>query len=334
MAFEYVLLPHPGHERVYLEHSEAAALAELSFLLPGWQCTPCAAAGIPAFSLHGNDFLKEEELEALSRASFYYALFLREGELLRPITPPEWRALPDSLNTILKYPGKTNHRFTRLLVNLALAASDTMRPRPVLLDPMCGQGTTLFEAAIHGFSAIGVETLEQPLHKGQIYFTKYLENGRYKHSIREERITRDGKRLGQSVQVDYALTREEWQRETPRFIRFIRGDSAQCKLLLPRACADILVCDLPYGVQHGASGRDGLRRDASELAAACAPGWLLALRPGGAAALSYNSHTTRRDKLQKGLEQAGFQVLPQMPGLEHRVDQSILRDVIVAKKPK
>ena len=34
------------------------------------------------------------------------------------------------------------------------------------------------------------------------------------------------------------------------------------------------------------------------------------------------------------LEQAGFEVLPQVEGLEHRVDQSILRDVLVARKPK
>ena len=39
-------------------------------------------------------------------------------------------------------------------------------------------------------------------------------------------------------------------------------------------------------------------------------------------------------KLASRLEAAGFTVLPQVEGLEHRVDQSILRDVLVAKKAK
>lgn len=331
---EYLLLTHPEQDRIYLEQSRPAVQAELSRLLPSWEAIPDTVAEVPACVLRGPSPLTEQELAALCRASCYYALFLREGELLRPVEPALWRALPDSLNTILKYPGKTNHRFTRLLVNLAARAADSLRPLPVLLDPMCGQGTTLFEAAIRGWNAIGIETLEQPLHKGQVYFAKYLEHGRYKHSLREERITREGKRLGQSVTVDYAVSREAWQRQDTRFLRFIRGDSTQCSLLLSKGCADVIACDLPYGVQHGAAGKEGLRRDAASLAAACAPGWLWSLRPGGAAALAYNSLTTRREALAQGLEKAGFQVLPPLSGLEHRVDQSILRDVIVAKKPK
>ena len=44
--------------------------------------------------------------------------------------------------------------------------------------------------------------------------------------------------------------------------------------------------------------------------------------------------TTPRHQLAAAMEQAGFEVLPQVDGLEHRVDQSILRDVLVARKPK
>lgn len=241
--------------------------------------------------------------------------------------------MPDELNTILKYPGKTNERFTRLLVHLAAAAAARLRPVPTLLDPMCGQGTTLFEAAIRGWNAIGVETLEQPLHKGQVYFERYLKTGRYKHRLREEPLVREGKRLGRAVQADYALSREAWQAEETRFVRFVRGDAAQCGLLLPRGCADVLACDLPYGVQHGASGREGLRRDAAALTAQCAPGWFSALRPGGGLALAYNRHTTRQDALERALRMAGFAVLPPIPGLAHRVDQAILRDVLQAQKP-
>jgi hypothetical protein len=51
-------------------------------------------------------------------------------------------------------------------------------------------------------------------------------------------------------------------------------------------------------------------------------------------ALAYNVLTTPRQHLADAMEAAGFTVLPQVEGLEHRVDQSILRDVLVAKKAK
>ena len=98
--------------------------------------------------------------------------------------------------------------------------------------------------------------------------------------------------------------------------------------------ADLLACDLPYGVQHGASGGGSLQRNAAKLVAEVASGWLQALRPGAGVAMAYNSMTTPRHQLAQAMEQAGFEVLPQVEGLEHRVDQSILRDVLVARKPK
>ena len=63
-----------------------------------------------------------------------------------------------------------------------------------------------------------------------------------------------------------------------------------------------------------------------------ADGWFAALRPGAGVALAYNSLTTPRHQLAEAMEAAGFTVLPQAEGLEHRVDQAILRDVLVARK--
>ena len=56
-----------------------------------------------------------------------------------------------------------------------------------------------------------------------------------------------------------------------------------------------------YGVQHGASGGDGLRRNAAGLAAEAAPGWFAVLRPGGGVALAYNVLTTPRQQLVQAL---------------------------------
>ncbi len=327
------MLANPGHNRIYLASAMGAALCELSALVPDARAEAGELAGQPALTLSCEAPLTQGQLAALARSSLFFALFQREGALLRPLTPPDWRYLPDSLNTILKYPGKTNEQFTRLMVNLALEACTALRPVPTLLDPMCGQGTTLFEAAIRGWNAVGLEVQEQPVHKGATYFLKFLETGRYKHKRSEEKRTQGGKRIAQIVTVDYAAQKDDWYAENTRQLRFVRGDSAQAGGILAKNTADLLACDLPYGVQHGASGGGALQRNAARLVAQAAPGWQAVLRKGAGLALAYNALTTPRQQLADALEQAGFTVLPQQEGLEHRVDQSILRDVLVAVKP-
>ncbi len=329
---EYLLLCSPGHNRVYLDSAKGAAAAELQALLPGCQVSEGEIGGQAAFVLACDGPLTQEQLALLGRASLFFALFERvQPDLLRPVTAPEWRYLPDSLNTILKYPGKTNEQFTRLMVNLAMQAGGDLRPLPTLLDPMCGQGTTLFEAAIRGWNAVGMEVQEQPVNKGATYFVKYLENGRLKHKRSEEKRTQNGKRIAQLTTVEYAAKKDDWYAENTRSIRFFRADSALCGSILPKNTADLLVCDLPYGVQHGASGGGSLQRNAAKIVSEVAAGWHAVLRPGAGVALAYNSLTTPRHQLAQAMEQAGFTVLPQIEGLEHRVDQAILRDVLVAR---
>ena len=329
---EYILLLNPGHNRVYLDSAQGAAVAELAALLPGCTAESTTVCNQPAFRLTCETALEGGALAACARSSLFYALFQKEGDLLRPVDVAPWQYLPDSLNTILKYPGKTNEQFTRMMVNLALAAADGVREVPTLLDPMCGQGTTLFEAAIRGWNAVGVEVQEQPLHKGATYFVKYLENGRYKHKRSEEKRTQGGKRIAQLISVQYAAQKDDWYAENTRKVQFYRADSALCGQLLGKNAADLLVCDLPYGVQHGAAGGGSLQRNAAKIVREVADGWFAALRPGAGVALAYNSLTTPRHQLAEAMEAAGFTVLPQAEGLEHRVDQAILRDVLVAKK--
>lgn len=331
--YNYLLLKNPGHSRVYLESSGGAGLAELSLLLPQCRLEEAALCGQPAVAVSSPQPLAGEALEQCARSSLFFALFAREGDLLRPIDPPEWRYLPDSLNTILKYPGKTNEQFTRLLVNLAAAAWVNPRPCPTLLDPMCGQGTTLFEGAIRGWNAIGLEIQDQPVSRGAGYFVKFLETGRYKHKRAQEKRSQKGKVIAQAVFIDYAAQKTAWEAGDTRRVAFFRADAGLCGQLLGKGSCDLLACDLPYGVQHGSSGQAGLRRNAAGLVAEAAPGWLTCLRPGGGAALAYNRLTTPRERLAAALEQAGFAVLPPVEGLEHRVDQAILRDVLVARKP-
>ena len=172
------------------------------------------------------------------------------------------------------------------------------------------------------------------MQKGSTYFLKFLETGHYKHKRWEERRTVGGKRVARLVGVEYAAEKDAWYAGDTRSIRFFRAEGSLCADLLPKESADLLACDLPYGVQHGGSGADGLTRDASRTVVECAAGWYRVLRRGAGAALAYNVHTTPREKLAHAMAQAGFSVLPPIEGMAHRVDQAILRDVLLARKER
>jgi tRNA G10 N-methylase Trm11 len=97
------------------------------------------------------------------------------------------------------------------------------------------------------------------------------------------------------------------------------------------------VTDAPYGVKHGAvrSSRSTSRSPAALLESAM-PLWSELLRPGGAIGLSWNTYGLERGELAAMLAASGLEVMDSEPflGFEHRVDQAIVRDLIVARKPR
>jgi hypothetical protein len=64
------------------------------------------------------------------------------------------------------------------------------------------------------------------------------------------------------------------------------------------------------------------------------PAWTTTLRTGGAVGLSYNRHVAPADELALLLEQHGLTVVTDIDAapFRHRVDASIDRDLIVARK--
>jgi tRNA G10 N-methylase Trm11 len=124
--------------------------------------------------------------------------------------------------------------------------------------------------------------------------------------------------------------------DTTRVVEFFRA-----------ASVDLVVTDLPYGVQHGSHGstrpggeraRDAgraLARSPLDLLRAAAPAWAKALRPGGAIGLSWNTRVARRGDVAEALAAAGMEIVEDGPyhAFRHRVDQAITRDVVVARKP-
>jgi len=118
--------------------------------------------GVPYVTFKAGE-LSQRDAGLLANLSALYALFESPGPPERAAAAVPLRRLDrydDDLLTILKYPGKTNEQFTKLLLNVTLASSafagDLAAPggrRLAVLDPLCGRGTTLNQALMYGFDA-------------------------------------------------------------------------------------------------------------------------------------------------------------------------------------
>ena len=281
--------------------------------------------------------LSQRALNALSASSIYYALFeIHEHGLLKPLVVKPAHRFPESLNQILKYTGKTNEQFTRLMVNLALSACKTGSEHITLIDPMCGKGTTLLEGLIRGFHVVGVEINEKWTQELQAYLINYLKKGRYKHTRNKERRTHNGKRLSEGFSIETAASKDDFNKGNTQTIKVFPADTRQTQLLAKKNACDILVSDLPYGVQHGSKQTKNTKMERSplELLKDAAPAWKQVLKTKGALVISFNEFTLKWREAADALKTAGFHVLEEESyvGYLHRVDQSINRNLIVAVK--
>lgn len=321
----YVLLRNSGHNQVFFQNSLPLALAELREMgLPLTACEAEELGGCSYLSFETETALTEENLQILSRCSSAYALFLKEGDLLRPVPLPDVQVFPRSLGTILKYSGKTNEIFTRMLLNLALAQGNIAPTGAKILDPVAGKGTTLFEGFALGADCYGVELQDKSASESYQHLKKFLEKGKYKHKGNNIRFSGANKSF---TAKRYQLTSEGQQWE------MVSGDSKYCRDLFSKEFFHLIVGDLPYGVQHG-NQAGGKHRSPQQLLASCGGGWHHCLKKGGVLALSWNTLVFSRPQMCESLEKQGFTLLYDREDQRflHQVDQSILRDVILAKK--
>ncbi len=267
----------------------------------------------------------ERDVFILSNLSTARAVFeLLEDGCLRPREVRELAYFPSDLVSIQRYAGKTNEQFTHLLVNLAVAASRSAGRRPGgrlrILDPVAGRGSTLNRALTYGYDAAGIELTESDAEQYRGFVTTYLKEHRIKHKVTSERI-RKGSLAGASR---WRVAIGGGQR-----LEFVRGDTASAAELFGSGSFDVVVGDLPYGIQHR-SASTAHRRSPAELLDESLPGWRATMRPGAAIALSWNTKTLTRAELLAQLERADFDVVDHPRPFEHVVDRSITRDLVVA----
>ncbi len=315
----FCMLLAPSSNRVYAGVAPQLAAAELAATWPvAEHVEPTVIAGVDYLTFDAD----EGALPTIARQSACFALFAREGELLRPVSLPDVYTLDDDLVTIPKYQGKTNEQFTQLLLNVTLAAvaREADGPRQVL-DPLAGRGTTLSTALRLGHDAYGIELDDKAFEQMASFYKTYFRRKRLKHSADVTPVRRAGKSIGR--RFDLTL---DGQHAT-----VFTGDTRASAELFGRKRFDAIVTDAPYGVAHGATSGGSKDRSPAKLLADAIPVWASQLKHGGALGIAWNTLGQSREDLTRVCERAGLVVEPWE--FTHRVDSSIRRDVLVARKP-
>ncbi len=355
----YAFLVLPSHNRVYAAAAPALARAELAVLgttALGGRVADIGGAdigGVPyvTFTAAG---LSERDVALLANLSALYALFRVAGHgegaeddgatVLRPVPLRRLDRYDDDLISILKYPGKTSEQFTRLLLNVTLFASafaaEARTRRLAVLDPLCGRGTTLNQAVMYGFDAYGADIDGRDIEAYAVFIQRWLTDKRLKHQAEWGPVRRDRRVVARRLRAQFAATRDAYKAGDVQRLEVIEADTTRIGEFFKPESVDLVVADLPYGVQHGS--RVGTRPQAGQLArsplgllTAAAPGWAKALRPGGALGISWNTFVASREDASAALARAGLKVFDDGPyrQFRHRVDQAIDRDILIARKP-
>lgn len=343
MVSELLVLVSPSANRVYAAAAPSLVAAEIRCLATAFidgdvDVEPVQVAGVDYVGVTIPGEPGPGAIRALSNLSAAHALFERAGDLLRPLELDRVDAYPSDLLTIQKYPGKTNEQLTRLLLNVTAAA--TARPERLLngeldvLDPLCGRGTTLNLAMTYGLDVTGIDLDKKDLESYETFIKTWLRQGRYKHTTDSGQLRTAGRTRGRRLDVEVAPTKDDFKAGKTSKITYLGTDTTELSGLLSAASFDVVVTDTPYGVEHGSHG-DRISRNPLELLDVGLPGWIRLLRKGGAIGMSYNRHVASPQELADLLTKHELTLVgdPFDETFRHRVDASIDRDIIIARKP-
>ena len=344
----YALLKNPSYTRVSFQDSNKLAQNELTLINPRFSNIRFEnLGGVPYLLFDYSDSLTDEIIN-LSRLSFMYAIFKLEETNLLPIHKNPAYFIGDDLSGILKYSGKTNELFTRLMLNLAV--KHVSQPHPLnILDPLAGKGTTLFEALMQNHNAYGIEIEAKTAQESYIYFKKYLETARYKHTTHTEKTSfqSENDKEKQKItairyQIDSSPSKEAEKQGNTRHFEIIAGDTRYTSNYFKKNFFHVIIADLPYGVQHGSKEKDikknvkkpqSITRNALGLVSESLPSWIKTLKPDGIIVLSWNLFLISRSQMVELLSKHGLTVLENIHEYDfsHRVDQAIDRALIIAR---
>lgn len=304
----YALLISPRADAAFFAQTLDVAQGELR-LVTGLEGTPFQIADMHFLRIQATD------TKGLARLSFVQGIFEVQGDTLLPVPERANFQLHPDFIWGEKYRGKTNETLTQLLINLALHGREPEDLR--LLDPMSGRGTTLLWAMRYGMHAVGIDQDPTALPEIRRALKKWTKLHRQKHRLSEGWVQKSNK-TGTGNYLEF---------ETQTRLRAIIGDTAKAADLVQRKTFDLIVSDVPYGVQHQ-GGKD--KRNPTDILLGAIAGWTKCLAQDGTMAIAFNSYMPKRDVLEDAFKAAGLK--PLETNLSHRMSESILRDVIVLTK--
>lgn len=341
----YICVVNPSANRVYNTAAADLLAAELRI----WLADVCHTTGEVELAEHaGMNICKLTCRELTDRDQAWLGNFsgilatfedvsTHDQTRWTPLNTPSADCLDSDILTIQKYVGKTNEQFTKLLLNttiFATAEPDELFTRPLrVLDPMCGRGTTLNQAAMYGCDAFGVDIDKKAIEHHRTFFVRWLKDKRCKHRIDKNTLRVDGVATSRH-DIIYATDKTSYKNDDVRQITTIQADTHTVDRHFRKNWFDVIVADTPYGIQHGSSQGNDKQRRPQDLIATAVPRWATVLKPGGALGLAINTALCPREDVEELLEDAGLNV--QVGGgyeqCEHRVDRVITRDIVIATK--
>jgi hypothetical protein len=258
-------------------------------------------------------------MSVLPRLSFVLGLFEIINEKFVPLALDPSFSLHQDFVFGSKYKGKTNETLTQLLINIGLASIDYEDSQSLkLLDPMCGRGTTLLWAMRYGINSKGLEQDPKSVSEFRSSVKKWCKLHQQKHRLTDGFIGPVNKQLlGKFYNVEI----------NDNSMRVVTGDSQDANQYFKSEKFNLIVSDLPYGIQYVTPKKT---RNPLQVIADCAEAWVNCLRKGGVMVLAFNSYMPKRAELtslfiEQGLIDLNFSA-------SHRMSESIVRDVLVMKK--
>lgn len=327
---KYGLILKPTDNLRYYSAIKKLSLSELTIMS---QTLSCPISDIDIIDLSGLSIItfigdiSEQDREILLNLSAVMAVCeINDG--LKVFNELPKRYLGEDLPGILKYKGKTNPVFTALMLNIAMANIDMKKVQKLtVFDPMCGRGTSLFVAATRGYDCIGIDNDKKNIDELEKYYLRYLKQNRYKHRISRVAVTMDGMPRGQRYSITSAKSKEEFKANNTHKMMYCKGDTIKSDILLKGERADVLIVDLPYGIQHSGHGEV-----LSSMVKNAAKSWKRILKVGGCGVIAYNCNGLSKEKISGCFE--GYEIIRggvYDGGFEHSVEQGIKRDILVVR---
>ena len=288
------------------------------------------------------ELMTDDDILYISSLSFVYALFELHGDeqalQLRPIELQAVNRYDSDLLTILKFAGKTNQHFTRMLLNVTLMASafsaQMHTTRLTVLDPLCGRGTTLNQALMYGYHAAGIEMDSRDYEAYRVFINRWLKEKRLKHKSDDTELRKDKQHQARRLSIRLAADKSAYQSDDVQTLDFLQADTLAARTFLKAGFCQLIVTDLPYGIKHGNRSTQGLAKSPLQLLTQALPVWTQLLCQGGAIGIAWNTHLVSKKQVIGLLEDAGLRLYPGTSDnqFRHRVDQAILRDIVVATR--